>query len=121
MTKWGPWYFIDDSASVLGPADLTKNAALQEQFRLEVNAAFQVYLFARRQDQDEFAFFHVTGDGRVEDSVIRAHLSFSKRRDHFTPAQSVVHVKTMDLFQWLREVTITDLEDWLRHDEEDPD
>lgn len=121
MTTWGPWYLIDDAESILAPVDMQKNGSLQRQFRMEANAGFEVYLFARRQDQDDFAFFHVDKNGVVQDSVHLSHLAFSSGPDELTPKHVVEHKHQSDLKGWLRDVAIPDMMDWFQYDGEDAD
>lgn len=121
MTTWGPWYFIDDEASILAPADLQKSDTLQRQFKMESNAGFEVYLFARRQDQDDFAFFHVDKNGVVRDSVHLTHLAFSSGPNDLTPKHVVEHEHKANLMGWLRDVAVPDMMDWFEYYEEDPD
>jgi hypothetical protein len=121
MSTWGPWYLVDDATSIKAPANLSRHESIQNQLRREANAAFNVYLFARRQDQDDFAFFYVRSDGVVDDSVIASHLTFPSGPNHDTPTIPVDHVHRMNLEQWLKDIAIPEMMDWLAFDEEDPD
>jgi hypothetical protein len=85
LTKWEPWYFLDTSETVTeAPVFDERNEPFAREFKLETGADFDVYLFARRQDMDDYAFF-VFRDGKIEDKVISIHLTFSKRLELRNP------------------------------------
>lgn len=116
-----PWYLEDDADSVARPADLSKNKFFQEAFRTETGADFDVYLFARRRDREDFAFFSVAPDGSIEDSTYTLHLSFSGKFEFFKGAlQRPAAGEEVTLRKWLCD-TLEDIEDDLLHDGEDLD
>lgn len=123
LVDWVPWYFIDDAASIKLPADLLKSAPLQQQYCLEANANYDVYLFARRQDQDELAYFVVSPDKIVEDCVISCHLSFSPGpgggvKPNFLPPTQHERVTFL---QWMTNVVVRDVEEWISLDDDEPE
>jgi hypothetical protein len=114
LTDWEPWYFTDDAASVQQRPDFSKNEFASRAFAVETGADFDVYLFARRQDMDDYAFF-VVRDGKIEDKVMTIHLSFAKRFELKTPLlYSQVHRRFM---QWVGEVVVADVADWMSEDD----
>ncbi|KAB0548926.1 hypothetical protein F7R01_15990 [Pseudomonas argentinensis] len=108
LENWEPWYLIDDKQSILLPPNLSSNEFASNAFNLELGADFDVYLFARRQDRDDFAFF-VIHDGKIEDKVITAHLSFSKNREVNSPL--TYEQIEMSFTRWIRDVVLVDLDD----------
>jgi len=54
-----PWYLIDDIESIKSSPDFSKDEFFATKFKKETAADFDVYLFARRYDQEAFAFFIV--------------------------------------------------------------
>lgn len=114
LTNWQPWYFIDTDATVQGKPDFAANQFASNAFQAETGADFDVYLFARRQDMDDFAFF-VVRDGKIEDRVVTIHLSFAKRMEFASPLR---YDQTGQGFtQWLRETVIADVEDWISEED----
>jgi len=120
-TNWEPWSFEDDAASVLTPIDLAKNAFFQKAFRKETGAEFDVYLFSRRGDRDDFAFFSIADDGSIENSTFTRHLSFSDKFELSKGAlQRPARGEEVTLKMWLS-ATLDDIEDDIRWDGEDLD
>jgi hypothetical protein len=108
LENWDPWYLIDDKHSILRSPDHSSNEFASKAFRLELGADFDVYLFARRQDRDDFAFF-VIRDGVIEDKVVTAHLSFSESREVKSPLR--YEQINMTFTRWVRDVVLIDLDD----------
>ena len=71
MTNWEPWYFVDQYE-----LQDASQAYFSDVFKIETRADFDVRLFARRQDRDDFAFF-VSRNGAIEDRVVTIHLAQS--------------------------------------------
>jgi hypothetical protein len=106
LTNLQPWYFVSE-------ADAT-NPHLIAQFRLETGADFDVRLFARRQDRDDFAFF-VTRAGQVEDRVISIHLSFVKKFELRSP---LLYTREFPTFMdWVHNRALVDVADWMSEDD----
>ena len=116
LTDWTPWHFEDDMASISLAPNLEKNEFARRAFHRETGADFDVYLFARRQDMDEFAFFTVT-DGRLDDDVITIHLSFSNHLELRAPLEKPHLGQTRGLMKWIREVAIRDAEEWMSEED----
>lgn len=111
LTKWQPWYFIDTIETIGCEPELSTNDFFHQVFKKETGADFDVYLFARRQDQEDFAFF-VVKDGRVEDRVVSIHLAFAGGVSLDPPLRYANIEQTF--MNWIREVVMVDVEqDWM--------
>lgn len=106
LTDWEPWYFMDSADALEAGADLNRNGFAQRAFAAETGAEFGVYLFARRQDRETFAFF-VVGDGTILDRVVSIHLSFSGRAELATPLR--VDDVGMSFLDWVGTVCLRDV------------
>jgi len=114
LTRWQPWYFIDDASSIKVPPVFSRNDFAVQAFKTETGADFDVYLFGRRQDMDDYAFF-VVKDGIIEDKVFAIHLTFAKRLTRETPLR--YEQVTTSFAAWLRDLVIPDVEEWMNeHD-----
>lgn len=114
LTNWQPWYFLDTSDSIKKSPDFAANDFAVRAFKNETGADFDVYLFARRQDMDDFAFF-VVKDGVVEDRVISIHLSFAGKMELKTPLLDSDVKETF--LSWIRETAIRDVENWISEED----
>jgi len=110
LTRWEPWYFLDTVETVEEAPGFAEKEIFAREFKLETGADFDVYLFARRQDMDDYAFF-VFRDGKIEDKVVSVHMSFAKRRELGDPLRYTAIRYTF--MQWLRKEVIPDVEDWM--------
>lgn len=110
LTNLEPWYFSDDKASVQLPPDWSKSEFAIQEFKTETGADFDVYLFARRQDCDDYAFF-VVRDGKIEDRVVLIHLSFAKKLEVKSPLRYEQNYPTF--MRWIRNHVIVDVEEWM--------
>jgi hypothetical protein len=113
LTNWQPWYFVDLDSPSRETTDF-----LQQQFLLESGADFDVYLFARRQDMDDFAFF-VVKDGVIEDKVICFHLSFAKKLELAVPLQYSNINRTF--LQWIEKIVLPEVAEWISEEDLDDD
>jgi len=114
LTLWQPWHFVDDGHSIRQNPDFSKNDFAVRAFKTETGADFDVYLFARRQDMDDFAFF-VVKDGKIEDRVVSIHLTFVKKLELKAPLR--YEQVTRSFVAWIREDVIADVEDWMNEDD----
>ncbi|UMR28693.1 hypothetical protein MJ904_16305 [Massilia sp. MB5] len=105
LTDWEPWYFVDTLDSLGKGVDLGRNRFAAQAFAAETGADFEVYLFARRQDRETFAFFAVR-DGVVLDRVVSIHLSFAGRLELPTPLR--VGDLGMSFTDWVGDVCLRD-------------
>jgi hypothetical protein len=109
LTNWEPWYFVDQ----LELSD-TYLANFSEVFKVETRADFDVQLFARRQDQDDFAFF-VSRNGVIEDRVVTIHLAFCDRFELREPLRYTNVTQTF--LQWIRDTALADVADWISEED----
>ena len=114
LSDWQPWYFIDTPETVEREPQFLDNQNFARAFRTETGADFDVYLFARRQDMDDFAFF-VVQNGRIEDRVVRIHLSFSNRFELRDPLR--YSDPKFTFIEWVREEVISDVSDWMSEED----
>ncbi|MCP4374297.1 MAG: hypothetical protein GY797_40280 [Deltaproteobacteria bacterium] len=114
LTNWEPWSFIDDDVSVECRPDFSKNKFAVNAFKNETASDFDIYLFARRQDRDDFAFF-VIRDGKVEDRVISIHLSFAGKLDIKQPLK--YEEKYHTFLEWINNIVIQDVDDWMEEED----
>ncbi len=121
LTDWEPWHFLDDANSIRTPPDILRSEYFQREFQIETGADYEVYLFARRQDREDFAFFVLGPNGQIEDSVVSWHLTFSGRRETFVkePFQRPAPDEQLKLLDWIRNEAIPDVEDWISMDDDD--
>jgi hypothetical protein len=114
LANWQPWYFLHAPETDSVDLALSRDDVFERQFKTETEPDFDVFLFARRQDMDDFAFF-VVRDGAIEDRVVSIHLSFAKR---FELKQPLRHSEIGQTFtQWIREVALSDVEHWISEED----
>jgi hypothetical protein len=114
LSNWQPWYFIDTAESVQQPPRFSENQNFARAFKAQTGADFDVYLFARRQDMDDFAFF-VVRDGKIEDRVVRIHLSFANRLERLSPLR--YSDMKLTFIQWVHDEVILDVADWMSEED----
>jgi len=102
-----PWHFIDEEQEREG---------LRRQYRLEVSTGSQpwadVLPFARRQDRDDIAAFHVK-DGIPQDLVLEIHLTWSAGPER--PGYPGVQ-RYDDFWAWLQSA-VADSGQWCNEDD----
>ena len=110
-----PWYFTERGGPSLGELQtFARDDNFARQFKLETGATFDVVLFARRQDRDDFAFFAVEGS-EVLDRVVTIHLSFSQRMELKTPF--MIEEATRSFTDWVRDIVLPDIADWMTEED----
>ena len=114
LTDWQPWYFQDTDATARATPDFAANQFAKTAFQQETGADFDVYLFARRQDRDDFAFF-VVRDGKIEDKVVTIHLSFASKRELSSPLR--YEQVSQGFTAWLRDIVMDDVEEWISEED----
>lgn len=117
LVNWEPWYFMDSRESINSRPNFAQNSELSKQFKIETGAEFDVYLFARRQDQDDFAFF-IIEDGKLLDRVVTIHLSFVNKLELKQPLKSQEINKSF--IDWVRTVALQDVDEWIEEENLDP-
>lgn len=122
LTDWTPWHLEDDSSAAKAPIDFERNKYFQDQCKIETGADFDFYLFARRQDREDFASFICGPEGQVEDSTITIHLSFSGRLE-FTKGVLTRPEgdEKVSFIEWVRTIATDDMQDWIEDFEANPD
>ncbi|MGV6853080.1 MAG: hypothetical protein ACWA5R_13005 [bacterium] len=96
-----PWQLIDE-AQIKG---------LRSEYQKETGEDF--YPFAQRQDCDDVAGFKVI-NGTIESAVVYVHLTWSgKNENNDYPSRT----EFSDMFGWLKEVVISDTEDWMSEED----
>jgi hypothetical protein len=111
LADWQPWYFMENSGAATVDLEASLETHFSRQFQIETGADFGVHLFARRQDRDDFAFF-VTSNGAIEDRTVTIHLSFANKFELKTPLRHA-ELKSIPFIQWVRDVALVDVEDWM--------
>ena len=114
LTNWQPWSFVDTVASINAPPDLAANAFASNACKIETGADFDVYLFARRQDRDDFAFF-IVKDGKIEDKVINIHLSFASKLELRNPLR-YGDIKG-GFGAWMQATVMPDVIEWMSEED----
>jgi len=114
LTDWTPWHLEDGADAIKAPVNFEHNKFFQQQCRIETGADFDFYLFARRQDREDFAFFICGPDGAVQDSTLTIHLSFSGRLE-FTKAALMRPEgdELVTFLQWIRTIATDDMQEWI--------
>lgn len=110
LRDWEPWYFCDTPDSLKLAPDFARDAFARRAFLAETGAGFDVYLFARRQDMDTFAFF-IVDNGVIQDRVVTLHLSFSGRAELAAPPRAADVTQTF--IGWIRERCLPDVAEWI--------
>jgi hypothetical protein len=110
LTRWQPWLFMDPLASNPETWPWADNTFAVHAFKTETGADFDVHLFARRQDMDDYAFF-VAKDGQIQDRVINIHLSFAAKLELSSPLRESEITQTFT--EWISEVVVPEVEDWM--------
>jgi hypothetical protein len=104
LSSFTPWHFIQEPTEF----EFAANA-----FRREVVSKDQVFVFARRQDCDDFAGLKIQ-DGKVTDTVIHFHPVFATSSSSATadPAWNIVSGVFEDVFEFLANRVVPDMKDW---------
>jgi hypothetical protein len=122
LTDWTPWHLQDDASAAKAPTDFERSKYFQDQCKIETGADFDYYLFARRQDREDFAFFICGPDGQLEDSTITIHLTFSGRLEFTKGAMTRPEgAKKLSFIQWVRTIATDDMQDWIEDFEAHPE
>lgn len=98
--KFCPWYFLSEPTEFGFAAQAFSNEDVENR---------KVFVFARRQDQDEFAGL-VISNGLVTDKVLMFHPTFStgkSKRDW-----DIVSAEFEDVFDFLSRQIASDMKDW---------
>ena len=103
-----PWQLCDAPGTIDAPPDFERHRFASKQCKRETGAQFDLYLFARRTDMDDFAFF-VVRDNVIEDKVFTIHLSFVNKMELRSPLRyEQVQQNFMD---WVRTTAMDDMQE----------
>lgn len=103
MTQLRPWRFFDSD----------QGESAERAYARESGSDSRVWVFACRQDCDDFAGF-VVESGRITDRVVCFHPSFNG-----SIHTCLVNSEHENLFDFLRDVVLADTENWCGEDELD--
>ena len=102
LTSFTPWHFIVESSEMAFAA----NAFQREDVR---NG--EVFVFARRQDCDDFAGLELI-NGRTSDRVIYFHPVFDDSSRASPRTWNIVIATFDDVFEFVTQRVIPDMKDW---------
>ena len=102
LTKFTPWHFIQDPSEM----SFAANA-----FRREDVSGGEVFVFAKRQDCDDFAGLELV-DGRITDKVVYFHPVFGDSSKPSPRTWNIVAETYDDVFDFVAERVIPDMKDW---------
>ena len=101
LTSFTPWHFITEPDELTGVA---------QTFHREDVYDGHVFVFARRQDCDDFAGLEVV-EGQITDRVIQFHPTFSPSLP--SPKKWHITIQTFeDIFEFISSCVIPDMKDW---------
>ncbi len=106
LTDLEPWSLMDSAEALSAAPDFARNQALAAMCRQESGIACELYLFARRHDQDEYAFF-VVSNCEIHDRVFVWHLAFSNRLEAREPMR--VEDISLTFLEWMQRTVISDI------------
>jgi hypothetical protein len=98
LQHFTPWHFIDKPSA---------GALAARAFSLEDINRREVFVFAHRQDCDDFAGLQIV-DGRITDRVIYFHPSFGSN----VPEWDIVNTTFEDVFDFVAKRVLPDMKDW---------
>ena len=100
LESFTPWHFIENE----GDFEFAANA-----FQRESLGDSRIFVFARRQDNDQFAGLEIV-DGNITDEVIVFHPSFSTSTNE--KHWDIVNQVFGDVFDFVSEQVIPDMKMW---------
>ncbi|GAB5536450.1 MAG: hypothetical protein Rubg2KO_26990 [Rubricoccaceae bacterium] len=95
LTSFTPWHILDSPDHV---------ERISNEFSIETGV--KCWAFSTRQDMDDAASF-VIADGRVQDTVVSAHLSWKGARDSFARIEQYAN-----FWEWLTHRALPDMAGW---------
>lgn len=104
-----PWHFIQEPSEL----EFAANA-----FRREDVQGSEVFVFARRQDCDDFAGLEIV-NGKVTDKVIYFHPVFasSTLSDARERTWNIVCDTFADVFDFVSQRVVPDMKEWVEHED----
>ena len=102
LTSFTPWHFIQtpDEMSFAANAFLREDASSGE-----------VFVFARRQDCDDFAGLELVG-GRITERVVHFHPVFADSSKSSARTWNIVTAMYDDVFEFVAQCVVPEMKDW---------
>jgi hypothetical protein len=102
LRRFTPWHFIKEPEEMAFAANA---------FRHEDVSRGEVFVFARRQDCDDFAGLKVV-NGRITEKVIYFHPVFGDTSKPTSRTWNIVNATFEDVFEFVAKQVIPDMKDW---------
>ncbi|WP_322405472.1 hypothetical protein [Massilia luteola] len=102
LTSFTPWHFMQTPDEMAFAANA---------FRREDVSNGEVFVFARRQDCDDFAGLELVG-GRVTEKVVYFHPVFSDSSKGSPRTWNIVITTYEDVFEFVAQRVVPDMKDW---------
>ncbi|HCQ45851.1 MAG TPA: hypothetical protein DIW53_03235 [Achromobacter sp.] len=102
LTRFTPWHFLSDASDF---------AFASRAFQREDVSGGEVFVFAGRQDCDDFAGLLVV-DGRITDRVVYFHPVFADSSQPSPRTWNIVCDAYEDVFDFVKARVIEDMKDW---------
>jgi hypothetical protein len=102
LTRFTPWHFFYDASDF---------AFASRVFQREDVGGREVFVFASRQDCDDFAGLLIV-DGRITDRVVHFHPVFSGSSQPSPRTWDIVFGTYEDVFEFVRAIVIEDMKEW---------
>ena len=109
LQTFTPWHFIRE------PDEL---ASVAEAFKREDIHRGEVFVFARRQDCDDFAGLEISS-GNITGKVICFHPTFSTSSTSRSNGWDIVDARFEDVFLFIAARVIPDMKDWAMTEDAD--
>lgn len=109
LCHFAPWHFLKEPRELEFAADAFKQEDLN---------TGEVFVFARREDCDDFAGLAVVS-GKITNKVLHFHPVFGRGpSDSPSPrTHNIVCGKFEDVFEFVAQRVIPDMKDWALHDD----
>ena len=103
LHSFTPWHFIQEPSELEGVAATFKREDIHQG---------EVFVFARRQDCDDFAGLEII-NGIITDKVLHFHPTFSSCIDASSPKTWNIVFRTFsDVFEFVSERVIPNMKEW---------
>ncbi len=101
LTRFTPWHFLSDASDF---------AFASRAFQREDASGGEVFVFARRQDRDDFAGLLIV-DGRITDRVVYFHPVFADSSQPSPRTWNIVCDVYEDVFEFVKARVIEDMKE----------
>jgi hypothetical protein len=104
LNSFTPWHLIQEAFECQFAANAFRREDLQKR---------EVFVFARRQDCDDFAGLMIL-DGKITDKVIHFHPVFASAATNELPGNTwnIVCNEYEDVFEFVARQVVPDMKDW---------